>query len=76
MSRKTYNLARTDSLARSSREESEEQPAAQGMSLDQYYISLGKAAKSDYEQGLITQQAFIARLQTLRTEYATLKGVA
>jgi hypothetical protein len=72
-----YNLARNSSLARSSREETEEETAAPtGMSLDQYYISLGKAAKADYERGLITQAAFLARLQTLRTEIATLKGVA
>lgn len=69
-----YNLARTSSLARSSREEVE-QPAAQGLSLNDFYLGLGKVAKADLDRGLITQSAFISRLQTLRTEYATLKGV-
>jgi hypothetical protein len=40
----------------------EETAAPTGMSLDQYYIALGKAAKADYEAGLMTQAAFLARL--------------
>lgn len=64
------NLAITDSLARSNRP----LPDFNGMSLDQYYLALGKASKADYEAGLITQGMFLARVKALRAEYDNLKS--
>lgn len=63
------NQALNESLARSSRP----LPDFGGMSLDQYYLALGKASKADYEAGRITQGMFLARVKALRQEYDSLK---
>jgi hypothetical protein len=74
---KHYNLARNSSLARSTREESEEETAAPtGMSLSDFYLSLGKAAKSGFEAGRLTHTAYISRINELRTQYYALKAGA
>jgi len=67
------NLARTDSLARSSREEVATDNFS-GMSLDQFYKMLGKAAKAEYEAGNISQAFYMARIEALRIEYRNLKA--
>ncbi len=57
---------------RNSQTEVQTQPA--GMTLDQFYISLGKAAKKDLEAGIITNATFVERVAELGQQYRSLKA--
>jgi len=61
------------------REAQQEAPATAtqtGMSLDAFYIALGRAAKADYQNGLLTEMAYTNRKAELKTQYNQLKGRA
>ncbi len=53
-------------------EEVQAQPA--GMTLDQFYISLGEASKADWQAGLITETQFWNRVAELKAQYRAIKA--
>jgi hypothetical protein len=62
-------------LARSAaRHSSGGQEEQAGMSLDRYYILQANASQADYDAGLISGEAFRARVATLKAEYRALKS--
>jgi hypothetical protein len=58
--------------ARRHQEQEQAQPA--GMTLDQFYISLGEASKADWQAGLITETQFWNRVAELKAQYRAIKS--
>jgi hypothetical protein len=61
-------------LSRSAARHQEQAQQPAGMSLDQFYISLGEASKADWQAGLITETQFWNRVAELKGQYRALKS--
>jgi hypothetical protein len=74
------SLLATSAARYSQEQEQQAQPATGGggggggMSLDAFYISLGNAARADWQAGLITETQFWNRVAELKSQYRAIKA--